>query len=197
MTERCLVLCGTQEYYGTMPWLAIPNGDPRKGTLSKLFGVEGIPSFALVHPTTAPPRLRLIGSSLPGPNRPQSLPPCPPRRVALTCSEPLSSSPSLSVLLRPSLPSAGRADRAPRKVRRGDHCCGDSDAHSTRRGQQGGEGGAAVVRRVQGGADRRKGARAAHLLLLSPPPPTSTSSHLLPSLATSSPPVPRGCRCAR
>lgn len=36
------------EYYGTMPWLAIPQGDPRKNKLSKLFGVEGIPTFVLV-----------------------------------------------------------------------------------------------------------------------------------------------------
>jgi len=36
------------EYYGTMPWLAIPQGDPRKGKLSKRFGVNGIPAFVLV-----------------------------------------------------------------------------------------------------------------------------------------------------
>jgi len=36
------------EYYGTMPWLAIPNGDKRKELLSKRFDVEGIPSFVLV-----------------------------------------------------------------------------------------------------------------------------------------------------
>merc|ERR1719453_1344875 len=41
-----------QEYYETMPWLAIPNGDPRKALLSKRFGVEGIPSFALVDAAT-------------------------------------------------------------------------------------------------------------------------------------------------
>jgi len=41
-----------QEYYGTMPWLAIPNGDERKAKLSKLFGVQGIPSFALVDAET-------------------------------------------------------------------------------------------------------------------------------------------------
>merc|ERR1719284_1880447 len=41
-----------QEYYGTMPWLAIPNGDARKNKLSKLFGVEGIPTFALVDAAT-------------------------------------------------------------------------------------------------------------------------------------------------
>jgi len=41
-----------QEYYSTMPWLAIPNGDPRKGKLSKLFGVEGIPTFVVVDAAT-------------------------------------------------------------------------------------------------------------------------------------------------
>jgi len=40
------------EYYGTMPWLAIPQGDPRKGKLSKRFGVSGIPSFVIVDATT-------------------------------------------------------------------------------------------------------------------------------------------------
>ena len=39
-------------YYGTMPWLAIPNGDKRKGLLSKRFGVQGIPSFVLVDAKT-------------------------------------------------------------------------------------------------------------------------------------------------
>ena len=41
-----------QEYYSTMPWLAIPNGDPRKDKLSKRFEVEGIPSFVLVDGAT-------------------------------------------------------------------------------------------------------------------------------------------------
>jgi len=36
------------EYYGTMPWLAIPQGDKRKDALSKRFGVQGIPSFVLI-----------------------------------------------------------------------------------------------------------------------------------------------------
>jgi len=40
------------EYYGTMPWLAIPQGDARKAKLSKLFGVSGIPSFVLVDAAT-------------------------------------------------------------------------------------------------------------------------------------------------
>jgi len=40
------------EYYGTMPWLAIPQGDARKNKLSKVFGVEGIPTFAVVDAVT-------------------------------------------------------------------------------------------------------------------------------------------------
>lgn len=36
------------EYYGTMPWLAIPQGDRRKEALSKLFEVEGIPALVLI-----------------------------------------------------------------------------------------------------------------------------------------------------
>lgn len=40
------------EYYGTMPWLAIPNGDARKNKLSKAFGVSGIPMFVLVDAAT-------------------------------------------------------------------------------------------------------------------------------------------------
>merc|ERR1711871_1135596 len=35
-----------------MPWLAIPNGDKRKGLLSKRFSVEGIPSFVVVDAAT-------------------------------------------------------------------------------------------------------------------------------------------------
>jgi len=35
------------EYYSTMPWLAIPNGDKRKDKLSKKFGVQGIPMLVL------------------------------------------------------------------------------------------------------------------------------------------------------
>jgi len=41
-----------KEYYETMPWLAIPNGDPRKSKLSSLFNVEGIPSFVIVDAAT-------------------------------------------------------------------------------------------------------------------------------------------------
>lgn len=40
------------EYFGTMPWLAIPNGDKRKGQLSKIFEVSGIPSFVLIDVAT-------------------------------------------------------------------------------------------------------------------------------------------------
>eukprot|EP00966_Prymnesium_polylepis_P226830 5248071-Prymnesium_polylepis.1 len=37
-----------QKYFGSMPWLAIPQGDKRKEMLSRRYGVEGIPSFVLV-----------------------------------------------------------------------------------------------------------------------------------------------------
>lgn len=40
------------EYFGTMPWLAIPQGDKRKGVLSQMFGVQGIPSFVVVDAET-------------------------------------------------------------------------------------------------------------------------------------------------
>jgi len=40
------------EYYKEMPWLAIPNGDPREKKLSKLFGVSGIPSLVLLDAAT-------------------------------------------------------------------------------------------------------------------------------------------------
>jgi len=40
------------EYFGEMPWLAIPPGDKRKGTLSKAFGVSGIPTFVIVDVAT-------------------------------------------------------------------------------------------------------------------------------------------------
>jgi len=40
------------EYFGEMPWLAIPNGDKRKDALSKLFEVEGIPTFVVVDAKT-------------------------------------------------------------------------------------------------------------------------------------------------
>jgi nucleoredoxin len=36
------------EYYGTMPWLAIPQGDKRKKLLDGLFEVEGIPTFVTI-----------------------------------------------------------------------------------------------------------------------------------------------------
>lgn len=37
-----------QEYFQEMPWLAIPQGDPRKDALSKLFGVNGIPMLVIL-----------------------------------------------------------------------------------------------------------------------------------------------------
>merc|ERR1712072_1625373 len=37
-----------KEYYGEMPWLALPHGDQRKQQLSSLFGVNGIPSFVII-----------------------------------------------------------------------------------------------------------------------------------------------------
>jgi len=37
-----------QEYFDEMPWLAIPPGDKRKGQLSKLFDVQGIPSLVFI-----------------------------------------------------------------------------------------------------------------------------------------------------
>lgn len=33
------------EYYNTMPWIAIPFGDEAKKLLSETYGVEGIPTF--------------------------------------------------------------------------------------------------------------------------------------------------------
>lgn len=40
-----------EEYYGEMPWLALPFEDrARKEALSQFFGVEGIPSFVMVGP---------------------------------------------------------------------------------------------------------------------------------------------------
>lgn len=41
-----------QEYFGEMPWLAIPPGDVRKNKLSKLFGVSGIPTLVFVDAAT-------------------------------------------------------------------------------------------------------------------------------------------------
>merc|ERR1712205_97077 len=38
------------EYYASMPWLAIPHGDDRKKHLSKLFEVEGIPTLVIIGP---------------------------------------------------------------------------------------------------------------------------------------------------
>jgi nucleoredoxin len=41
-----------QKYFESMPWLSIPQGDKRKEQLSKMFDVEGIPTFALVDAET-------------------------------------------------------------------------------------------------------------------------------------------------
>ena len=39
------------EYYGEMPWLAVPHADvKRRSALSEFFEVEGIPSFAMIAP---------------------------------------------------------------------------------------------------------------------------------------------------
>ncbi len=38
-----------QEYFRTMPWLAIAQGDKRKSGLSKLFGVTGIPQLTFIN----------------------------------------------------------------------------------------------------------------------------------------------------
>jgi len=40
------------EYYGTMPWKAIPIGDKRKAQLSQMFEVQGIPAFVIVDAAT-------------------------------------------------------------------------------------------------------------------------------------------------
>ena len=40
------------EYYGEMPWLAIPPGDKRKAALSARFEVEGIPSLVFIDGAT-------------------------------------------------------------------------------------------------------------------------------------------------
>lgn len=41
-----------KEYFGEMPWLAIPHGDKRKDVLSKHFEVGGIPTFVVVDAAT-------------------------------------------------------------------------------------------------------------------------------------------------
>jgi nucleoredoxin len=40
-----------EEYYGEMPWLALPHEDPRTGPLNTLFEVEGIPTLVLLDPS--------------------------------------------------------------------------------------------------------------------------------------------------
>lgn len=38
------------EYYSSMPWLALPFGDERKSSLSRKFKVQGIPSLVAIGP---------------------------------------------------------------------------------------------------------------------------------------------------
>ncbi len=38
------------EYYGEMPWLALPKGDARLATLAKKFEVRGVPRLIIVKP---------------------------------------------------------------------------------------------------------------------------------------------------
>ena len=40
-----------EEYYGTMPWIAIPFGDARIPELKKKFNVTGIPTLVILKPT--------------------------------------------------------------------------------------------------------------------------------------------------
>lgn len=40
-----------EEYFGTMPWAALPFEDPRAAELNALFEVDGIPTLVLVDPT--------------------------------------------------------------------------------------------------------------------------------------------------
>merc|ERR1719247_3082368 len=37
-----------KEYFGEMPWLALPHGDARKESWSRHFGVQGIPTFVIL-----------------------------------------------------------------------------------------------------------------------------------------------------
>lgn len=37
-----------QTYYDIQPWLAVPYGDERVGSLLKLFGIQGIPALILI-----------------------------------------------------------------------------------------------------------------------------------------------------
>jgi len=55
------------EYYGEMPWLAIPfsNRDAKEG-LSKHFGVEGIPSLVVLSPKDAGGNRSVINASARG-----------------------------------------------------------------------------------------------------------------------------------
>jgi nucleoredoxin len=39
-----------EEYYGEMPWLAIPRGDARVATVAKKFEVRGVPRLIVLKP---------------------------------------------------------------------------------------------------------------------------------------------------
>eukprot|EP00253_Pinus_taeda_P015647 PITA_15647 len=39
-----------EEYYGSMPWLALPFGDERKDHINDIFNVSGIPALIVFHP---------------------------------------------------------------------------------------------------------------------------------------------------
>lgn len=41
-----------EEYFGEMPWLAIPFGDKRGDKLSEKYDIEGIPAFIIIEPAT-------------------------------------------------------------------------------------------------------------------------------------------------
>jgi len=41
-----------EEYYGEMPWVAVPFGDERKGQLGSKFSVTGIPMLVIVNGST-------------------------------------------------------------------------------------------------------------------------------------------------
>lgn len=40
-----------EEYYSSMPWLALPLGDPRKKSLNQRFKIAGIPSLVAIGPS--------------------------------------------------------------------------------------------------------------------------------------------------
>jgi nucleoredoxin len=36
------------EYYGTMPWLSIPHGDPKAHSVMTQFGIQGVPHLMIL-----------------------------------------------------------------------------------------------------------------------------------------------------